>query len=89
MTDIDGFFKKQINSRPLGRKILKDASQIIFLSEANRKTLLSEYIKEDKVDYEKNPKSSPTGSMTSGSEMNTIRKNWHQKNLWTSSMSAR
>ncbi|GAB2479894.1 hypothetical protein GCM10008929_01940 [Alkalibacterium psychrotolerans] len=61
MTDIDGFFKKRINLRPRGRRILKDASRIVFLSEANKQTLLSEYIKGDKKPFEQKSKVIPNG----------------------------
>lgn len=46
-TDIDNFLKKRINLRRLGRKILKNASQIIFLSETNRQELIGNYIKSE------------------------------------------
>lgn len=46
-TDIHNFFKKRVNLRNKGRKILADASKIIFLSETNRKDLLKDYIKDD------------------------------------------
>lgn len=61
MTDIDGFFKKRINLRARGRRILKDAARIVFLSEANKKTLLSEYIKNDRTSLEKKSKVIPNG----------------------------
>lgn len=43
-TDIDNFFKYRVNLRARGRKILKEASQIVFLSEASRRKLLNSYI---------------------------------------------
>lgn len=46
-TDIHNFFKKRVNLRNKGKKILADASKIIFLSETNRKDLLKDYIKDD------------------------------------------
>ncbi|SFC11244.1 Glycosyltransferase involved in cell wall bisynthesis [Alkalibacterium subtropicum] len=61
MTDIDGFFKKRINLRARGRRILKDASRIVFLSEANKQTLLSEYIKNDRTALQKKSKVIPNG----------------------------
>lgn len=61
MTDIDGFFKKRINLRPRGRKILKESSVIIFLSEANKETLLSEYLEKDRTFYEQKSRVIPNG----------------------------
>lgn len=46
-TDIDVFFNKRFNLRKRGRQILKNASQIIFLSETNRQELLNDYIKNE------------------------------------------
>ena len=46
-TDIDGFFNKRFNLRKRGRQILKNASQIIFLSETNRQELLNDYINDE------------------------------------------
>lgn len=46
-TDINSFFKKRINLRKRGREILKNASEIIFLSETNRQELLNDYIKNE------------------------------------------
>lgn len=46
-TDIDGFFKLRFNLRGIGKKILRNARKIIFLSETNRKDLLSNYIKKN------------------------------------------
>ena len=47
-TDIESFFRLRINLRRRGRKILKNASKVIFLSETNRNDLLDRYIhKED------------------------------------------
>lgn len=51
-TDIDNFFKKRINLRKRGRKILKNASKIVFLSETNRQELLDDYIKDDQLKQE-------------------------------------
>ncbi|GEK91058.1 glycosyltransferase family 4 protein [Alkalibacterium kapii] len=61
MTDIDGFFKKRINLRARGRRILREASHVVFLSEANKKTLLSEYIKNDRTSLEEKSKVIPNG----------------------------
>ncbi|MER2064523.1 MAG: glycosyltransferase family 4 protein, partial [Alkalibacterium sp.] len=61
MTDIDGFFKKRINLRARGRRILNDASKVVFLSESNKETLLSEYIKNDRTSLEKKSKVIPNG----------------------------
>lgn len=44
-TDIHNFLKKRINLRSKGRKILKNAEAVIFLSQANRTELLDNYIK--------------------------------------------
>lgn len=46
-TDIDGFFKVRWNLRNRGRKILKEASHIIFLSKIQRTELLNTYIKDN------------------------------------------
>lgn len=46
-TDIDGFFNKRFNLRKRGRQILKNASQIIFLSETNRQELVNDYINDE------------------------------------------
>jgi glycosyltransferase involved in cell wall biosynthesis len=43
-TDIESFFKLRINLRNRGRKILKNASKIIFLSDTNKEDLLNKYI---------------------------------------------
>lgn len=51
-TDIDEFFNKRINLRKRGRQILKNASQIIFLSETNRQELLNNYIKNESLKKE-------------------------------------
>lgn len=51
-TDIDGFFNKRINLRKRGRQILKNASNIIFLSDTNRQELLKNFIKDDSLKNE-------------------------------------
>lgn len=43
-TDIKQFFKIRMNLRGIGRKILKNASKVVFLSESNRDELLEKYI---------------------------------------------
>jgi glycosyltransferase involved in cell wall biosynthesis len=43
-TDIYGFFRIRMNLRSKGKKILREASHIIFLSEAHRTDLLEKYI---------------------------------------------
>lgn len=48
-TDINVFFKTRLNLRRKGRKILNNASSIIFLSEANKNELLNNYIKDEKL----------------------------------------
>lgn len=47
-TDVDKFFKIRLNLRKKGVEILNHASSIIFLSEATRETLLSNYVKDDR-----------------------------------------
>ena len=61
MTDIDGFFKRRINLRARGRRILNEASRLIFLSEANKETLFSEYVKHDRISLEKKAEVIPNG----------------------------
>jgi glycosyltransferase involved in cell wall biosynthesis len=46
-TDIHSFFKLRINLRNRGRRILKNASKVVFLSESNKRELLSTYIKSE------------------------------------------
>lgn len=48
-TDINSFFKRRINLRNRGRRILENASHIIFLSETQRLELLERYIKDDSL----------------------------------------
>ena len=48
-TDIDSFFKYRINLRKRGREILQKASQVIFLSDLNRKQLIDRYISSEKL----------------------------------------
>lgn len=43
-TDINDFFKKLIHLRPLGIKIMRNASAIFFLSEAYREYMFKKYI---------------------------------------------
>lgn len=50
-TDINVFFKTRLNLRRKGRKILNNASSIIFLSEANKNELLDNYIEDEKLKY--------------------------------------
>ncbi|AMB99565.1 hypothetical protein AWM75_05940 [Aerococcus urinaehominis] len=45
-TDINSFFKKRIDLRPRGRRILDQADRIVFLSQKNCEELLDKYIKE-------------------------------------------
>jgi len=56
-TDIYQFFKIRINLRNKGKKILKAASFIVFLSETNRKELLNTYIKDESLKKEIKDKS--------------------------------
>lgn len=46
-TDIERFFRIRINLRRRGRKILENASKVIFLSETNKSDLLDRYIHND------------------------------------------
>lgn len=48
-TDIEGFFHKRINLRARGRKILKQASKIIFLSDHSKENLIDTYIKDTQL----------------------------------------
>ena len=48
-TDIDNFFKKRVNLRSKGVKILKNASKIVFLSENSKNNLYDNYIKDKDV----------------------------------------
>lgn len=48
-TDIKQFFKLRVNLRGLGRKILKAAQKVVFLSESNRQELLKDYINQDNL----------------------------------------
>jgi len=48
-TDINQFFKIRMNLRHRGRKILRAASFIVFLSETNRNELLEDYIKDESL----------------------------------------
>ena len=43
-TDIENFFKKRINLRNRGRKILENAFKVVFISEKNRDKLLNKYV---------------------------------------------
>ncbi|MGO1469550.1 MAG: glycosyltransferase family 4 protein [Tissierella sp.] len=47
-TDINVFFSKMIHLRQLGVNILKNAKEIIFISETYKKHVLDKYIDEDK-----------------------------------------
>lgn len=47
-TDINVFFKKAFFLRNLGRKIINNASQVIFLSNAYRDMLINQYVKVNK-----------------------------------------
>ncbi|WP_064971722.1 glycosyltransferase family 4 protein [Ornithinibacillus californiensis] len=46
-TDVNTFFKYRIHLRNLGIKILKEAENIIFLSESYKNLVLNEYINDD------------------------------------------
>ena len=48
-TDLDGFFKMRLNLRRRGRKILRNAKHIIFLSETQRLELLEKYINDARL----------------------------------------
>lgn len=48
-TDINSFFKLRVNLRNIGRKILKNAKKIVFLSESNKNELIEHYIKGDQL----------------------------------------
>lgn len=61
LTDIDGFFKKRINLRRRGREILRNASKIVFMSEANKKEVFDKYIKGNKETYERKSVIIPNG----------------------------
>lgn len=48
-TDVDNFLKIRINLRNRGRKILANASKIIFMSEMNKNKLLDNYITNEEL----------------------------------------
>ena len=61
-TDYNVFFKKMIHLRHLGRKILNNASQIVFISPSNKKLLIDNFIsKSDKQSIEKKSVILPNG----------------------------
>jgi glycosyltransferase involved in cell wall biosynthesis len=45
-TDVNAFLRHMLHLRPIGRKILRDASKIIFFSDTYRETVLKEYVPE-------------------------------------------
>ena len=49
-TDVNIFFKKMIHLRPLGNKLLKNAKNIIFISESYKNQVLDYYVKRHLVE---------------------------------------